>query len=478
MLRTLLAVSAVLACAAPALASDGAVFTVGPGGTAPNGKSHPSKLAVHLTGGPEPTSACLGPGLADGEYYFQVTDPSGSTLLSSDGIEERRVLVAGGRVAGYLGTTHAFGFGGPCGAAFVQLAPFADVAGALAEYRVWLTPVASYDPLGSGFFGFAAAASEVDHFRVRGPGQRPTPQSVIRGAKFYDASEDGIRDPGEAPIPGWRVEIWSNGLLQDVTFTDADGRYLFLRDRDGATYLIREVAPGGFIGDGIPGAIWLATTPREGEVTASVELPGGPVFGNLSFEVKPGLGRTKGFWHNNNGKALLQASDPEWRETLTTWNGEPLCLRRAISSDDPEVSIFAPLPPPAPFNASFNDFKSWIVGPSHGHAGHILSTQVAAALLNYRHGFLQFTLYVDRFDNGILVSFEEMVTGVQTMLLCAEGAGLTGPHDPYQALRAQMLGCLNEFSSINETSDPTAPQIVYGPRETSSIFASPYSPIQ
>ena len=43
---------------------------------------------------------------ADGRYYFQVTDLSGATLLSSDPVTERLVTVRGGVLFSYNGHTH------------------------------------------------------------------------------------------------------------------------------------------------------------------------------------------------------------------------------------------------------------------------------------------------------------------------------------------------------------------------------------
>src|SRR5262249_17264783 len=77
---------------------NGGIFTTNFDGTRVNGNLYPSKDAVYLTGGPQNSKPH---GLVpDGTYYFQVTDPSGATLLSTDDITCRQVVVAGGRVTG------------------------------------------------------------------------------------------------------------------------------------------------------------------------------------------------------------------------------------------------------------------------------------------------------------------------------------------------------------------------------------------
>lgn len=480
-IRSLVCVVALSAVAVlPGSASSGgAIYTTNRLGVQIVDNCYERNSEVHLTGGPELLANCAGSRLDDGVYYFQVTDPAGQVLLSADSITQRTLLVSNGVVSQYLGTTHIVRLNGPCGAKLIQLMPFYNSPSPAGDYKLWMTPAERYDYKQSGFFGFDARYSKIAYFKVGARGCGPVLQSVLRGHKFFDHSEDGLWDPQadplEVPIAGWRVEIYKDGVYQDATFTDANGEYQFLRDRDGAEYTLREVAPGGFIEDGIAGAVWLAKTPRQYTVTADAADVLVPPFGNLSFSVRTGVGRTKGFWHNNNGRALLAQCDPDWRNALTTWNGSPLCLRRNISSDDPQFSIFAPLPLPTPFATSFDDFSDWIVGEaSSGHAGYILSTQVAATILNSRCGNMQFTVYVDRFQNGVLVPLEEMITGVQEMLLCAQGAGLTGPQDPYQTLRDMMLGCINEFSSINNTGDPFAAQVVFGPDVIPGAFSSPY----
>ncbi len=456
--------------------AQGSVFTTNQIGAPATANQFARATAVHLAVGPTRGESCTGEGLEDGLYYFQVTDPSGLVLLSADdSIDERLVLVTEGVIGKYLGASHGVRLGGPCASKIVQLMPFDRAPNGGESYKLWITRAEDYDPNGSGFFGFQAALSRTDDFNV-GPGT-PIPQSYLSGHKFFDENENGVWDlsnPLEVPIPGWRIELVRNGVLEDVRFTDENGAYTFIRDRDESTYTLREVAPGGFIGDNVPGAVWLAKTPREFTVVASTELVNVPPFGNVSFGVATGVGRTKGFWHNPNGRAMLLACDPEWREALTTRNSSPLCLRRNVSSDDPGLSIFVPPAAPTPFAPAFNSLKSWLVGESaSGHAGFILSTQVAAAVLNSRCGEMQFNAYIDRFQNGVLVSFEDMLDGVQ-QLLCTPGAGLTGPHDPNQALREMMLGCINEFSSINNTGDPNSPQVVFAPDSTPRSFSSPY----
>src|SRR3954469_23507721 len=76
----------------------GAIYTTNASGTTVNGNIYDAKADVYLNGGPQNKhDAGLSP---DGVYYFQVTDPSGAVLLSTDDAACRQVVVSSGRVSG------------------------------------------------------------------------------------------------------------------------------------------------------------------------------------------------------------------------------------------------------------------------------------------------------------------------------------------------------------------------------------------
>src|SRR5690349_19365366 len=85
----------------------GAIFTTTANGSRVNANQYFSKCEVYLDGGPGPNAPAGAAGLPDGEYYFQVTDPSGKHLLSTDVVTNRRFQVSGGVIVAYTG------FGGP-----------------------------------------------------------------------------------------------------------------------------------------------------------------------------------------------------------------------------------------------------------------------------------------------------------------------------------------------------------------------------
>ncbi len=454
----------------------GAAFALNRQGNHLEGNAFPRKDGVYFSGGPR--GACTAPGLASGIWCFQVTDPAGTVLLTTDPIAQRCIRVAGGVFVEYLGTTRPASAVGPCGALNVRLAPFAPTPYPIGEYKIWLTRIEDYDPLGSNLFGFDPALSKSDNFRVNTQG----PQTVLRGHKFFDHDENSVwnptLDPLEVAIGGWRVELRRDGALEGVTYTDQDGWYQFIRDRDGSTWEIREISPNGFVNDGTPGATWLATTPITGNASATAEYVAGPEFGNVSYELTPLVGRTPVFWTElgaegpDSAAYLLQACEPTWRSALNTRNAMPVNLRKPVSNDDPSVSVFTvPLAPS--FDTAFSRWITYANRNPRDHAGFLLSREVGATLLSTSCGYMQGDILIDRRGDGVLVSLDDMLTGV-IGLLSEVGAGLTGPNDPFQDLRMRMQMCTNEFGSINNTGSPSAPQIVYSRSNEPESFASPY----
>jgi hypothetical protein len=169
----------------------GAIFTTLQDGSAVDYNIYEAKEDVYLNGGPNsPKAPCTAAGLPDGEYYFQVTDPSGRILLSTDGLEERRVKVEQGTIKAYLGTTHKTGTG-KCGSVTVQLYPFNDTPNAGGEYKTWMQSVAAFQ-------GFLPSKSKTDNFKASGD---------------VDSDGDGLSDAAE-------ISLGTNPQNPD---TDGDG---------------------------------------------------------------------------------------------------------------------------------------------------------------------------------------------------------------------------------------------------------------
>ena len=170
----------------------GAIFTTLPDGSEVNFNIYSDKNLVYLDGGPPigaPAGAAglPGPGSVvfgvtiSGTYVFQVTDPPGKTLLSTDAAQCREFTVdANGVINGVTGPCpHATGSNTNTqnGGTTVQLMPYNDTPNKGGVYKVWVTPIEFFGcnlaatgaarACGTGKFGFINADSKTDNFKVK-----------------------------------------------------------------------------------------------------------------------------------------------------------------------------------------------------------------------------------------------------------------------------------------------------------------------
>jgi hypothetical protein len=208
----------------------GAIFTTDITGTVVNGNQYPSPCSVYLDGGPGPHAPAHAAGLPDGDYYFQVTDPSGKTLLSTDIVSNRSFHVSGGVITLYTGT------GGPAhainpdqndqpGGFTIALANSSCPADFLASpnnggaYKVWVTPMTSFigdptlvdNPCGTGcFHGFVPSASKTDNFKVN-----TAPATFCLNVSKVDGSS--------LPVAHWQFSVTDTVGAGNIYSTDSNG---------------------------------------------------------------------------------------------------------------------------------------------------------------------------------------------------------------------------------------------------------------
>lgn len=262
--------------AAPPLS--GAIFTTTVDGTIVNENvRYEAKEDVYLDGGPGPNAPPGAAGLPEGDYYFQVTDPSGQDLLSSDHISCRKIHV---NALGFIDHYYTDGMnlakvGGvwtevPCefhntgvdadqgdlGAITVQLYPYDDTPNRGGVYKAWVTPVEDYagvlpDCVGQhgscdvngedyspgNLHGFIPAASKTDNYKVRRQGNFVAPVIYVR--KFHDKNLNGVQDVGEEDVGGWEITIADPLGVANVAYTPV------VYVADAGTYVLTEETPAG-----------------------------------------------------------------------------------------------------------------------------------------------------------------------------------------------------------------------------------------
>jgi hypothetical protein len=341
----------------------GAIFTTTVDGTIVNENVHyEAKEDVYLDGGPGPNAPSTAAGLPEGDYYFQVTDPSGKDLLSTDHISCRKIHVNGygvidfvysgfnyyyqnGKNSGWIAMECQHNTGidvdhAELGAITVQLFPYDDTPNPGGVYKVWITPVDKYapidefDPTGDkhedvnnegyapgNFHGFLPAWSKTDNYKVKKHG-KPYVPPMITVRKFHDKNINGIQDIDEETIEGWSVDVTDSLGVTNTIYTTAmvdasePGIYTFVEDTPTATLQTVSTLDGSIVSE-YPFADPTVLVPVIGESEETHEV----VYGNV------GLGAiTATKIYDRNGDGIVDPGEPGvpgWKMELsgTTING-------------------------------------------------------------------------------------------------------------------------------------------------------------
>jgi hypothetical protein len=196
-------IALLLATAAPATAAptpiSGAIFTTDATGIPVNLNIYAAKEDVYLNGGPGINAPDGAAGLPAGTYAFQVTDPSGKMLLSSDPVTCRQFTVnALGVIQDVVaagGCEHQTGVDGEDGGATVQLFPYDDTPNNGGVYKVWVTPTDLLDCSAPGNkHCFVPGDSKTDNFKVK------SNRIVEIDTRFW---KPGLTDPVDGLAATW-----------------------------------------------------------------------------------------------------------------------------------------------------------------------------------------------------------------------------------------------------------------------------------
>jgi uncharacterized protein (DUF2141 family) len=197
---------------------------------------------VFFTVGPTDSDCSIG-ALADGIYAFQVTDATGSTLLSTDDVSNRMFLVSGGVIADNApGGTHV----GPasvtaCGSRLVAAPPFNLAPKQTGVYKLWVQP-ASF--CGSSGCDFLPQNSDTANFVVREKA-RCLATHCISGLVFSDTNANGIQDGGEPGLPNVLIIARDSRGIANTAVTGPDGTFSICGLTE-TSYTISEVVPAGY----------------------------------------------------------------------------------------------------------------------------------------------------------------------------------------------------------------------------------------
>lgn len=437
---------------AHAQAINGAIFTTTVDHSVVNGNIYPNKEAVYLNGGPNNRN-CNGGKLPDGDYYFQVTDPSGKTLLSTvSAPSDRSFRVVGGVIARNLGDTDVHPDGGisHCGSLAIRLFPYNDTPNPGGVYKVWITRVSSFEAacgvgVDCGLDGFVPRSSKTDNFKVRHYVLPPVdpeepeepedpPQTWIKAFKFYDANANGYFDEGEELLNGWEFNLSSESMQVDSTGYSSYGMALWPNMPVADDYFVAESLPfennwvhSGTLFSGHDGSAMNPAGPL------LITEPGGDtriLFGN--YCTVPSSAEDLGFWkHTWHGANAFPALAP--------------LLPELWARDSAGNHVFV--------NYALMYQSDWAaLSPYSSNLAHRLSAEVVSLYLNILSG---------RVDGGFHHADSQMsaqaLADAANLLLSQ--AGYVGVADSQHPMHASMSSAYEWVKQINDGSKlvPTTP---------------------
>ncbi len=484
----------------------GAIYTTIYDGTDVNTNQYDNKSEVYLNGGPQNNNPN---GLPNGIYFYQVTDPSGATLLSTDRARCRQLQVVGGRIYGSFAfpgnMTEAPCAGHPNGlpnmannSIPVQLIPFLDTPNNGGVYKVWLIRMASTTSIAADgiHIDFDNNNSKTDNFRIRdfceiNPDHQdcnPNPPPVyLSGHKFYDANANALLDMGEVPVAG--VQIVISYTTPEGTFgpftvpTDANGNWTYGPIPAGSSFTVYENLPcvdanADMVCDGPPN-YWVQTAPvADGNGfqgytgVANVNVTG-LNFGDVCFHQGSG-GYTLGFWSNKNGMANMngersgvnvnvfptQADNPAFPELGLGMLGDLNFLKRLnLKTTQPDkfgnAIDFAP--------ANYPTFRTWLLNGNAVNMAYMLSVQLSATSLNCRHEFLFDSQIVDGTSVGLgITSIGAVRMGANTSL---NNHTWTISGDPHRQSQEMMKDFLDDVNNNRLPFGSAMPCSVFYPQQ-------------
>ncbi len=105
----------------------------------------------------------------------------------------------------------------------------------------------------------------------------PLPFNSINGSVYWDATDNGVKDPGDPLLSGWQINL--SGPVSGSTLSDAQGRFFFDSLSTG-TYTITETVPAGWVQGATPCGFsytitFVAGTSVEGEDFGNIEMDPG-----------------------------------------------------------------------------------------------------------------------------------------------------------------------------------------------------------
>jgi hypothetical protein len=322
----------------------GAIFTTDSTCSGVNLNIYTSKGDVYIDGGPAHPGAAS---LPDGNYYVQATNPGGDVVLGTSigsGNDTPFVVVGGEPQACYQLSAILI-------KASDSTPGYDTTPNPGGEYKVWV----STDPT------FVNNSTKTDNFKVKEEVVVQTAEICVD--KFYDLNVNGIKDPSEQSIVGWRFQIVADDNGFNTRFT-------------APLCMIVEAGLFHVFESNTIETDWIHTTPTLEDVTL---LAGDHItveFGNVCLGAGQAL--TLGFWSNKNGQSLETAADFTFLNglNLVNANGSPKDFSGILAQNKDALNV-------------------WLLGANATNMAYMLSAQLATMELNVTHNSPKYGVHTD-----------------------------------------------------------------------------------
>ena len=424
---SLLLASALMAGPASAAAIHGALFTTDASANV-NVNQYPTKADVYLSGGPGPNAPCTAAGMDDGVYVYQITNPSGTVILSSDDISHREFTVSGGVIVSANDHPTVPGL---CGGVGVQMVPFDDTPNNGGVYKAWVTRKSDYLANGNTF---KPGSTKTDNFHVAEPAIVPQTADIVV-YKFYDANANGAWDPDEVPLFNWAMNVQNSDASVNVTqlTVSPDGLTTFAGlDPAGNPFSVTEGTAGGTWHQSAS-IINGAPTGSPTNPVTGLNLVAGQttevIFGN--YCTCGSGGKNKTWWASSTGMNKINdggTMNPEFNMLnaayLRNQNGTNFAL------DTVHVAQ----------STNYATLQSWLLNVNTTNMAYALSVQLAVMKLNIDAGYVNKLNFYIPFGGTI----DQLVADANAALQ-ADGNTPTG--DPNRALQDELRGYLEALNA-------------------------------
>ena len=320
----------------------GAIFTTDSTCSGVNLNIYTNKGDVYIDGGPAHPGAA---GLPDGSYYVQVTSPEG-VVLGSSGASQPFVVLNGEPQGCYqlsaIVNSASSGFTAP---------GYDTTPNPGGEYKVWV----STDP------NFANDSTKTDNFKVHEDVVVQTAEICVD--KFYDKNVNGVKDPGEQSIIGWKFQIIADDNGFNTRFT-------------APLCMTVEVGLFHIFESNTVETDWIHTTPTQKDVTLQAGDHTTVEFGNVCLGAGKAL--TIGFWGNKNGGSLQTQPGFQLLTSLNLVqaNGSPQNFAGNLTQNTTALD-------------------AWLQGANAVNMAYMLSAQLAAMEFNVFYHSVKFGVGVD-----------------------------------------------------------------------------------